>query len=84
MSTNKQKVLDVAQELGVDVIVNGREVIMESPGRLVFHASGTHGVVASIWDDETMSDQWKKSWEDISLGLGECDQDDCDICEETT
>jgi hypothetical protein len=81
MPSYKQKVLAKAQELGVEVQQGRGEVVMEAPGRMVFGATGTHGVVASVWDDETMVDQWKKSLADLKYGLDECSQSECDICE---
>lgn len=80
MST-KQKVLTLADQLGVTVEVGRREITMEAPDGFVFSATFTHGVVASIWDDQTMAHMWRYSLSDIKHGIEPCFTDDCDVCE---
>lgn len=76
----KQKVLSLAEQMGVEVTQRDREVVMEAPDGHLFTGPQVHGVVASKWDDESFDDLWKRSLDDLRDGIEPCTDDECEIC----
>lgn len=83
--TTKQKVLKIAEELGVEVEYGGSgkqfEVQLVCPSGLRFEP-GRHSAVNSVWDDMTSADCWRGALDDLKAGVEVCDDPECEWCHE--
>jgi hypothetical protein len=74
--TLKQKVLQRAKELNVEVIYGGIdgkfEVVLDAPEGKRFKGSELHSTVASRWDNESSQKLWQSALEDMAMGLEDC------------
>ncbi len=82
--TYKQKVEALAKELNVEVNITGERymaVEIVAPQGKKFAGFDLH-ICVNEKDDWTTSYQlWKNVWEDMRMGLSECEDTDCEVCE---
>jgi hypothetical protein len=71
--SKKQQVMKLAEELHVEVYRDDRKAVcLEAPDGYWFYASGCHGCVASIFEEDAMTLAWSMALKDLRDGLVPC------------
>ena len=74
-SNEEKNVRALAKIIGATVNVQeGEEVCVEAPEGYHWSCDDVHELVASIWDDETMRDQWVDLWMRMVHGCEKCNE----------
>lgn len=75
------RVYAFVKEHGCELTREPEQIIIDAPGRKVWAATLTHGMYAG-WNRGFKSPDWKDLWERVSMGLTDCEEPDCEICED--
>ncbi len=81
--TTKQKVYAKAKELGIEINETGeryRAIELIAPKGKKFAGFDLHICVSEQDDWTTAAQLWQNVWEDIRMGLSECEDADCEVC----
>lgn len=83
--TTRHKVKTEAERLDVAVLVDRDSIDMFAPPGHVFGCTGNHIVFIpqSAWGNPLpRGDGYKAAVEDLSYGIRECEEHDCELCQE--
>lgn len=82
--TIKQKAVQKAEKIGVQLEISGGryfEVVGDAPAGKVFVGCGLHNIVNAVGILDNPRAVWNATLEDMKMGVKECEEADCDVCE---
>ena len=80
MKPTRRNVEQLARQLGADIEITDKEVLIEAPAHKVWAGDEVHEQVNSTWDDEPISAVYKIAIERMLEGLIDCPFKGCDWC----